>query len=639
MTAALAQASQELPRARSVLAVCAHPDDESFGLGAVLDRFVSDGAEVTVLCFTHGEASTLGVPGPTLGDLRRAELAAAAAELGIGRVELLGHPDGALGAVALDELTAAVATMAGEVRADLLVVFDEGGVTGHPDHCRATEAALAGAPTVDALAWVVPRAVADALNAAFGTTFLGRGDDEIDMTCSVDRARQWRAIARHESQCGDNPVLDQRLQLLGERESLRWLRRLPRPQAARTAAPEAARPAGAVRLAERGMEHTRDGRNEPVDQRQEETMSTAANGALPEITAQELATVLGTERAPTLIDVREPEEFEAWALSGARNVPLSHLASKMGELEDGRDLVVICASGARSARAVQALRGAGIPALNLAGGMLAWAEVYDTATVDLDAARIVQLRRRGKGCLSYVVGAGEEAFVVDPSLDVDRYLDVAATNGWRITRVFDTHLHADHLSGVRALARATGATVHLNPADGYRFDFEPLEDTQWFDLGNEEHFGVTVLGSPGHTPGSTVFEVGGRALLTGDTLFVDGVGRPDLADRADDYAHDLHHSLHSKVLAMPVDALVLPAHYGDMVVVVPDTIVGASLGTLRSSLPQLSWPEAEFVAWAAGRARPRPSHYREIVGINAGTTTLPPEDARRLELGPNRCAA
>jgi len=368
-------------------------------------------------------------------------------------------------------------------------------------------------------------------------------------------------------------------------------------------------------------------------------MSTPANGTLPEITAQELATVLGTERAPALLDVREPEEFDAWALGGARNVPLSHLASKMDELVDERDLVVICASGARSTRAVQALRRAGIPATNLAGGMLAWAGVYDSASVDLDAARIVQLRRRGKGCLSYVVGAGGEAFVVDPSLDGDRYLDVAANHGWQITRVFDTHLHADHLSGVRALAEATGASVHLNPADGYRFGFEPLEDTQWFDLGGQEHFGVTVLMSPGHTPGSTVFEIGGRALLTGDTLFVDGVGRPDLADRADDFAHDLHHSLHSKVMAMPVDALVLPAHYGDAVVVVPDAVVGAELGALRASLPQLSWPEAEFVAWASGRARPRPPHYREIVGINAGTTTLPLDDARRLEIGPNRCAA
>lgn len=364
-----------------------------------------------------------------------------------------------------------------------------------------------------------------------------------------------------------------------------------------------------------------------------------ARDTLPEMTADELAHVLGTGDAPALVDVREPEEFEAWALAGARNLPLSRLATDIGLVDRDREVVVICASGARSERAVQAMRGIGIPARNLAGGMLAWSAVYDTATLELGAARIIQVRRRGKGCLSYVVGAGDEAFVVDPSLDTERYLEVAAREGWRITRVFDTHLHADHLSGLRALAEATGASVHLNPADGYRFPFEPLDDNQWFSLGGQEHFGVTILTSPGHTPGSTIYEVGGRALLTGDTLFVDGVGRPDLADRADAFAHDLYRSLHTKVMAMPVDATVLPAHYGDAVDVVPDVAVGAPLGELRSSLAQLSWTEERFVDWAAGRAKPRPPHYRDIVRINMGEGPAPTDDERRLELGPNRCAA
>lgn len=360
---------------------------------------------------------------------------------------------------------------------------------------------------------------------------------------------------------------------------------------------------------------------------------------VPEITAAELAAVLGTERAPVVLDVREPDEFGAWALPGARNVPMSRLATEMDEIERDREIVVVCASGSRSARAVRSMRAAGVPAVNLTGGMLAWASVYDTATLDLGAASVVQLRRRGKGCLSYVVGADDEAFVVDPSLDVARYLEVAVDRGWRITRVFDTHLHADHLSGVRALAEATNASVHLNPSDGYRFSFEPLDDTQWFTLGDTAHFGVTVFASPGHTPGSTLYEVGGRALLTGDTLFVDGVGRPDLADRAEEFARDLHRSLHAKVMAMPVDITVLPAHYGESSVVSPGEVVGARLEDLRASLPQLSWTEAEFVAWASSRARPRPPHYQEIIRANAGFVSAPIDDLRRLELGPNRCAA
>ena len=101
--------------------------------------------------------------------------------------------------------------------------------------------------------------------------------------------------------------------------------------------------------------------------------------------------------------------------------------------------------------------------------MAAWANVYDTAELSVGAATIVQVRRRGKGCLSYVVGSGDEAYVVDPSIAISHYLEVAAEKGWRITKVFDTHLHADHLSGAPGLAEATGASLYLNPADTFAF--------------------------------------------------------------------------------------------------------------------------------------------------------------------------
>jgi len=223
MTTAADRDSQELPSASSVLAVCAHPDDESFGMGAVLDSFASSGATVSVLCFTRGEASTLSAE-DDLGELRRSELHAAAAELGVRRVELRDHPDGSLGAVPLERLAGEVETMVGKVGADLLLVFDEGGVTGHADHCRATEAALVGAPGLPVLAWTLPRRIADSLNAELGTTFVGRADEEMDVVLSADRAGQRRAIACHTSQSADNPVLWRRLELLGDEESLRWLR-------------------------------------------------------------------------------------------------------------------------------------------------------------------------------------------------------------------------------------------------------------------------------------------------------------------------------------------------------------------------------------------------------------------------------
>jgi LmbE family N-acetylglucosaminyl deacetylase len=212
-----------LPQVRSVLVVCAHPDDESFGLGAALGELTDQGSEVTVLCFTHGEASTLGTGAGALREIRAGELSAAAAVLGIGRVELLDHPDGSLAEVPLAALAAEIARLIAEAGAELLLVFDEAGITGHPDHRRATEAALA-TDGVPVLAWALPERVARALNAEFGTTFVGRTDQELDLSIEVDRGRQWQAITCHASQSLDNQVLWRRLELQGEQEAFRWLR-------------------------------------------------------------------------------------------------------------------------------------------------------------------------------------------------------------------------------------------------------------------------------------------------------------------------------------------------------------------------------------------------------------------------------
>jgi LmbE family N-acetylglucosaminyl deacetylase len=237
-------------RVRHVLAVCAHPDDESFGLGGILGFFVDAGVEVDLVCLTRGEASTLGgkdtvilnssgdgallrrsampedpaqtsAPG-LLAEVRTDELARAAAALGIRKVTVLDYPDGALSSVDIRELSRHVVNAG--ARNDALLVFDEGGVTGHPDHCRATEAALLAAAELDmpVLGWTLSGSVASELNQRLGTAFVGRAEAELYMSIEVDRARQLEAIACHRSQ--DNPVMRARLALQGKREWLRLLR-------------------------------------------------------------------------------------------------------------------------------------------------------------------------------------------------------------------------------------------------------------------------------------------------------------------------------------------------------------------------------------------------------------------------------
>lgn len=216
-----------LPPWRRPLAVVAHPDDESFGLGAILSSFVEQGAEPDVLCFTRGEASTLhGVDGD-LGEIRAAELAAAAALLGIAHVDLRDEPDGALGADDPGRLCAAVVAVANSRASDGLLVFDPNGVTGHPDHMAATAAAVAAAREVGlpVLAWALPVDVTAALVEEFAAPFSGRPRGEIDIEQPVDRSRQLSAVNAHPSQAVPGSVLWRRLELLADVEHLMWLHR------------------------------------------------------------------------------------------------------------------------------------------------------------------------------------------------------------------------------------------------------------------------------------------------------------------------------------------------------------------------------------------------------------------------------
>lgn len=217
----------QLPEWRSALVVVAHPDDESFGLGAVLATFAEAGARVSVLCFTRGEASTLhGVAGD-LTALRTEELAAAAAALGLDDVSLLAYPDGHLPDVDLDELAAHVVTAAREVEADGIIGFDLTGVTGHPDHAHATAAAVHAAGTIDlpVLGWTVPDTVAATLRAEYGARFVGHTKTEVDLVLTVDRTLQFKAVACHPSQAVPGSVMWRRIDLLADKEHLRWLRR------------------------------------------------------------------------------------------------------------------------------------------------------------------------------------------------------------------------------------------------------------------------------------------------------------------------------------------------------------------------------------------------------------------------------
>ena len=237
-----------------------------------------------------------------------------------------------------------------------------------------------------------------------------------------------------------------------------------------------------------------------------------------------------------------------------------------------------------------------------------------------------QLVNEESGCLSYLIGCTQagQAVIVDPGRDrVADYLRIARKKGMRITHVFDTHVHADHRSGGRALAARTGARYCLHRSADLTFDFEPLDDEQVIALGNTI---VRVLHTPGHTHESVCLVVSDLRrgpepwfVCTGDTLFVGAVGRPDLPGHERENAAALHRSVHAKLLALPDDVEVYPAHFAG-------SACGAGMSGKPSSTiaferrwnPLLALAETAFIDELAATVPPKPAEMAAILRANRG---------------------
>ncbi len=330
---------------------------------------------------------------------------------------------------------------------------------------------------------------------------------------------------------------------------------------------------------------------------------TEAAPATPSIAVGELLSRVDAGEPLLLLDVRNDEEFETWRFEGRRPLETAHIPyfdfiedaeGCITRLPRGREIVVLCAQGGSSALVVDQLREAGIAARNVAGGMVAYGEYLEAVKVPFDGARraeIWQVNRRGKGCLSYVVRAGRDAIVVDPSRDVPWYEAFVRGLGAAIVRVLDTHVHADHLSGGPVLAARSGAPYFVMAGEDFdlRHSVERLEDGQELPLGGRgaARLRVRVMTTPGHTPGSSSYLVGRQHLLTGDTIFVKSVGRPDLGGHVTEWGRALFHTLRERLATLPDDTVVLPAHFAGHEEIGPDGVVAGRLGDLRRAMPEL----------------------------------------------------
>lgn len=369
-----------------------------------------------------------------------------------------------------------------------------------------------------------------------------------------------------------------------------------------------------------------------------------------EIAAAELKAKLEAGEPLSVIDIREAADFAGWHIHGSNNVPVydslrlnddEPLIQRSKTIPKDQSIVTVCKEGVISKKAADLLRSLGYDARSLAGGMRGWGGIWSEAPIPYEAdpqATFVQIRRNGKGCLSYLFGASGQAAVVDPSVDVRAYQELAEREKLKITHVLETHVHADHLSRARELARAADATLVLPPNGRAVYPFRAMVDGESLEIGG---LPVEAVATPGHTTESTCYLVGNALLLTGDTLFVDAVGRPDLEkgdEGAEVGARMLFQSLRERLLGRFGDIPFYPAHHGKPMGF-ERTPIGSSLEAVRSKMSIVRADEEEFVRTIVDGLGEKPGNHATIIAVNEGKSALDELDALDLEAGPNRCAA
>ena len=365
------------------------------------------------------------------------------------------------------------------------------------------------------------------------------------------------------------------------------------------------------------------------------------------IAAEELTTKLEAGEEYELVDIREDDEFAGWHILGSRNLPVYNdlkadreqsLVERSKELPKERKIVTVCRGGFMSEKAARLLGTLGYDAYSLEGGMRGWGGVWTEAPIDCRAGvTAIQIRRNGKGCLSYLLGAEGQAVVIDPSIDVRGYLEAAEREGLKITHVLETHVHADHLSRARELCRLTGAELVMPENRRVTYDYRVVRDGDRLELGGLK---VEVFKTPGHTGESSCYLVEGELLMTGDTLFVDAVGRPDLEKGdagAEDGAHQLFGSLQERLLDGVTDVRYFPAHHGQPIGFDRRPIHGR-LGEVRERMELLRLSEEDFVQRILASLTAKPGNHESIIAINEGKAELEQSELD-LEAGPNSCAA
>lgn len=368
------------------------------------------------------------------------------------------------------------------------------------------------------------------------------------------------------------------------------------------------------------------------------------------ITVKDLVRKIFEHKHLFIVDARKTDDFDDWKVEGKNveiiNIPYaevkeSGLGGYLEKLPDNEDIYVICAKGGSSQKVAQMIVDAGYSKVfSVEGGMNAWSEHLEPIKIGelTSGGSIFQFVRIGKGCLSYLVESNGEAAIIDSNRMLAPYEAFISDKNLAVKNVLDTHLHADHISGGRKIAQKFGATYFLPPKDAEEvtFEYERINDGDEYEIGGIK---IRAVYSPGHTIGSTSFIVDDKYLLTGDILFIDSIGRPDLAGKAEDWVADLRDTLYKRYKELTDELLVLPAHYMSIKEMNDDGSISEKLGVLYEKNQGLNIKdEGEFRKKVTENLPPQPNSYEQIRETNMGKLSPEEEKQQEMETGPNRCA-
>ncbi len=388
------------------------------------------------------------------------------------------------------------------------------------------------------------------------------------------------------------------------------------------------------------------------------------------ITSDELKKKIDKGEDIFILDVRNQHEHDAWSVSYDRYqntmvIPVDTITTNasLKQIPKDKEIITFCTHGQRSSNAAKMLSELGYTVKTIEGGLDGWSTIYDTAIVDTgsDILKIWQIRRVSKGCMSYVVASlkDNKATIIDATCTIETVLkDILEENGLKIIRVIDTHIHADHLSGSTRIASKYGAEISISSFEKYdtknldsEKNFKPtlIQDGDKLEIG--DGICLEAIHTPGHTDGSISFklEIRGTSelktendvsnskyfLFSGDTIFVNGVGRPDLHTKSEEYAQKLYQTYRQKLFNLPDMAIILPAHYSSSFKHAKP--VFNTIEFIKHKLNSITKSEKDFLNYVASNIPTQPMNYEQIVSINKNLTHCDRVEQQDLELGPNTC--